>query len=145
MRNFIPEDVCCGLLSESALFAKYAQTHDGFVVFFKKLLVHTRIHTYLTVSPLSCVSCVPASCVLIWFVSCPAVFVWLSMIILCIYSPICSVSVRLVTPGVLVYLSCLVLPCLSELKTVYLSLSSSRVPRSSPLCAPWHWHENRNI
>ncbi len=24
-----------------------------------------------TVSPLSCVSCVPASCVHIWFVSCP--------------------------------------------------------------------------
>ncbi len=56
----------------------------------------------ITVSPLSCVSCVPASCVLIWFVSCPrflwwlvhscpAVFVSLSMIILCIYSPVCSV------------------------------------------------------
>ncbi len=55
----------------------------------------------------SVVSCVPASCVLIWFVSCPrlmwllvnscpAVFVSLSMIYLCIYSPVCSVWVRLV-------------------------------------------------
>ncbi len=62
MRIFLPEDVCCGLLSESALFVKCAQTHDEFVVFFKKLLAHACIHTYLTVSPLSCVSCVPASC-----------------------------------------------------------------------------------
>ncbi len=64
----------------------------------------------ITVSPLSCVSCVPASCVLIWFVSCPrflwllvnscpAVFVSLSMIILCIYSPVCSVWFgQLITP-----------------------------------------------
>ncbi len=34
--------------SESALFAKCAQTHKEFVVVFKKLLVHTRIHAYLT-------------------------------------------------------------------------------------------------
>ncbi len=33
--------------SESALFAKCAQTHEEFIVVFKKLLVHTRIHTYI--------------------------------------------------------------------------------------------------
>ncbi len=33
--------------SESALFAKCAQTHKEFVVVFKKLLVHTCIHTYI--------------------------------------------------------------------------------------------------
>ncbi len=34
--------------SESALFAKCVQTHEEFVVAFKKLLVHTYKHTYLT-------------------------------------------------------------------------------------------------
>ncbi len=34
--------------SESALFAKCAQTHKEFVVVFKKLLVHTRIHAYIS-------------------------------------------------------------------------------------------------
>ncbi len=36
--------------SESALFAKCVQTHEEFVVVFKKLLVHTvhaYIHTYI--------------------------------------------------------------------------------------------------
>ncbi len=33
--------------SESALFAKCAQTQEEFVVVFKKLLVHTCIHTYI--------------------------------------------------------------------------------------------------
>ncbi len=32
--------------SESALFAKCVQTHKEFVVVFKKLLVHTCMHTY---------------------------------------------------------------------------------------------------
>ncbi len=32
--------------SESALLAKCVQTHEEFVVVFKKLLVHTYIHTY---------------------------------------------------------------------------------------------------
>ncbi len=52
--------------------------------------------------------------------SCPAVFVSLSMIILCIYSPVCSDRFRLVyslLPGVPVCvslaLSCPVLPCLA--------------------------------
>ncbi len=54
----------------------------------------------------------------------------ISMIILCSYSPFCSVSVRLSQP-------CLVFSCpaLLKLKTVNLSLSSS--PCSSPLCVPW--------
>ncbi len=74
---------------------------------------------------LSCVSCVPASCVHIWFVSCPrqmwllvnscpGVFMWLSMIYLCIYSPVCSLWFRLVYSLLLVFLvcqPCLVLPC----------------------------------
>ncbi len=34
--------------SESALFAKCVQTHEEFVVVFKKLLVHTYIHTYIS-------------------------------------------------------------------------------------------------
>ncbi len=34
--------------SESALFAKCEQTHEEFVVFFKKLLVHTYIYTYIS-------------------------------------------------------------------------------------------------
>ncbi len=33
--------------SESALFAKCVQTHEEFVVVFKKLLVHTCMHTYI--------------------------------------------------------------------------------------------------
>ncbi len=90
------------------------------------------------------VSCVPASCVHIWFVSCPclmwllvnscpAVFVSLSMIYLCICSPVCSVWFRLVyslLPGVSLALSCPAL--MSPLKTVYLSLPPRlRVPVSS--------------
>ncbi len=78
-----------------------------------------------------CVPCVPASCVLIWFVSCPrlmwllvnlcpAVFVSLSMIYLCIYSPVCSVwfgLVYLLLPGVSESaLLCLAL--MSTLKTI---------------------------
>ncbi len=80
---------------------------------------------------LLCVSCVPASCVHIWFVSCPrlmslwvnscpAVFVSLSVINLCILVHACSVWFCLVylwLPGV----SCLsALPCptLSTLKSI---------------------------
>ncbi len=58
------------------------------------------------VSPLSYVSCVPASCVHIWFVSCPrllwllvnsvpGVCMWLWWLSLCIYSTVCSVRFRL--------------------------------------------------
>ncbi len=56
--------------------------------------------------------------------SCPAVFVSLSMIYLCIYSPVCSVWFRLVNsllPVFPVCKPCLVLPCLalmSSLKTI---------------------------
>ncbi len=66
---------------------------------------------------LLCVSSVPASCVHIWFVSCPrqmwslvnscpAVFVSLSMIYLCIYSPVCWVRFRLVYSLLLVFPVC---------------------------------------
>ncbi len=72
-----------------------------------------------------CVSCVPASCVHIWFVSCPrqmwllvnscpGVFMSLSMIYLCIYSPVCSDRFCLVyslLPVFPVCQPCLVLPC----------------------------------
>ncbi len=83
-------------------------------------------HT-LYVSEFCCVSSVPASCVHIWFVSCPrqmwllvnscpAVFVSLSIINLCIYSPVCSLWFRLVyslLPVFPVCKPCLVLPCLA--------------------------------
>ncbi len=73
------------------------------------------------VSPLSCVSCVPASCVLIWFVSCPcfmslwvkcvpAVFVSLCVNYPVYISPVLWVWFRLVyslLPGVSVSLPCL--------------------------------------
>ncbi len=89
---------------------------------------HIYIYIYIyIVRVLLCVSCVPSSCVHIWFVSCPhqmslwvnscpAVFVWLSMIYLCIYSPVCSVWFRLVyslLPVFPVCEPCLVLPCLA--------------------------------
>ncbi len=86
------------------------------------------------------VSCVPASCVLIWFVSCPrlmwllvnlcpAVFVLLSMIYLCIYSPVCSVWFCLVYSLLPVFPVCQ--PCLVLIKDFYLSLRPRlRVPPS---------------
>ncbi len=39
--------VALAVISESALFAKCVQMHKEFVVVFKKLLVNTRIHTYI--------------------------------------------------------------------------------------------------
>ncbi len=107
------------------------------------------------VSPLSCVSCVPASCVHIWFVSCPRLVWWLNsmslsmfqpclcdyvLITLCILVHACSVWFRLVyslLPRCILSLSpalsCLVLPwCL--IKDYYLSLCPRlRVP-VPPLC-----------
>ncbi len=99
----------------------------------------------LKMSVLCRVSCVPASCVHIWFVSCPrlmwllvnscpAVFVSLSMIYLCIYSPVCSVWFGLfysLLPGVSVHVS---LALMSTLKTVYLSLILVCVFLVSPCC-----------
>ncbi len=96
-----------------------------------------------------CVSCVPPSCVLIWFVycphlmwllvnSCPAVFVSLSMIYLCIYSPVCSVWFRLVYLLLPVFLwVCLALPCLDvSIKDYYFEFNPRlRVPHFSLLCA----------
>ncbi len=82
----------------------------------------------VSVRVLLCVSVVSASCVHIWFVSCPrqmwlsvnscpGVFMWLSMIYLCIYSPVCSLWFRLVYSLLPVFP---VLPCLalSALKTI---------------------------
>ncbi len=102
------------------------------------------------ISPLSCVSCVPASCVLIWFVSCPcflwlsvnscpAVFVSLSMIILCIYSPVYSVWFGLVyslLPGVPVCVS-LALSCpalFGDIKDCHLSYILVSVFLDPPSC-----------
>ncbi len=99
------------------------------------------------VSVLCCVSCVPASCVHIWFVSCPcqmwllvnlcpAVFVSLSMIYLCIYSPVCSVRFRLVYSLLPVFPVCQ--PCLVLIKDYYLSLR----PRLRVLVPPCCVHRD---
>ncbi len=93
----------------------------------------------IRVRVLSCVSCVPASCVHIWFVSCPCFMsLWVKyvpavFVSLCVNYPVYLVPVfwvwfRLVyslLPGVSVHaspaLSCLVLPCpalMSTLKTI---------------------------
>ncbi len=65
----------------------------------------------------------------LWVNYCPAVFVSLSMIILCIYCPVCSAWFHLVYLCVLSTLPCLVLPCLAlpcleSLKTVIWVISS---------------------
>ncbi len=117
----------------SVLFYLYSQlvSTTGKARMFLSCLKGTYSHG---VRPLLCVSCVPASCVLIWFVSCPrflwlwvnscpAVFVSLSMIILCIYSHVCSVWYHLVYSLLPVFLC--VYPALSTLQTLQ-SLSSSR-------------------
>ncbi len=108
----------------------------------------------ISVSPLSCVSCVPASCVHIWFVSCPcfkslwvkyvpAVCMWLCVNYPVYLVPVFWVWFRLVyslLPGVscLSALSCPTMSCLDVIKNYYLSLSPRlRVPVSSLVCAPW--------
>ncbi len=103
----------------------------------------------IIVRVLLCVSCVPASCVHIWFVSCPcfmslwvkyvpAVCMWLCVNYPVYLVPVFWVWFRLVylwLPGV----SCLsALPCLVNIKDYYLSLSHRLcVPVSSLVCAPW--------
>ncbi len=84
---------------------------------------------------LSCVFCVPFSCVLIWFVSCPCLvsllvnscpanYLWLSCVVIVL-------SVQLVFVWSTPYSRCfcvslaLSCPALFELKTVILSLSTS--------------------
>ncbi len=99
-----------------------------------------------------CASSVPASCVHIWFVSCPcfmslwvkyvpAVFVSLSVINLCILVHACSVWCRLVyslLPRCILSLSP-ALSCLDVLIKYYIWVtSSSACPCSSLVCAPWH-------
>ncbi len=105
-----------------------------------------------SVRVLLCVSCVPASCVHIWFVSCPclislwvnscpAVFVSLSVINLCILVHACSVWFRLVylwLPGVSC-LSALSCPALMFIKYYYLSLR----PRLHVLVPPSCVHHDR--
>ncbi len=108
----------------------------------------------MKLSGFCCVSCVPASCVHIWFVSCPCFMsLWVNLcpavcMWLCVNYPVYLVPVfwvwfRLVyslLPGVSVHVS-LALPCLAlfvKIKDYYLSLSPRlRVPVSSLLCAPW--------
>ncbi len=92
-------------------------------------------NTVYIVSPLSCVSCVPASCVHIWFVSCPcfmslwvnlcpAVFMWLCVNYPVYISPVFWVWFRLVyslLPRCI--LPCPALSCLDVfIKYYYLSL-----------------------
>ncbi len=99
------------------------------------------------VSHVSCVCHVFPSSVHIWFVSCPRLMLLLVKYVpavsyyvsdypvhlsSCLFSSCCLVYSLLP-----VFLSVSALPCLI-LKTVNLSLSLSRVPHSSPLCAPWH-------
>ncbi len=68
---------------------------------------------------------------------CPDVFVSLSMIYLCIYSPVCSVWFLLVYSLLPVLPVCQL--CLVLIKDCVLSLRPRlRVPVSSLLCAPWH-------
>ncbi len=72
-----------------------------------------------------------------WVNPCPAVFVSLSMIYLCIYSPVFWVRFGLVYSLLPVFPVCQ--PCLVLIKDYYLSLRPRlRVPVSSLLCAPWH-------
>ncbi len=85
-----------------------------------------------TVSPLSCVSCVPTSCVHIWFVSCPcfmslwvkyvpAVFMWLCVNYPVYISPVFWVWFRLVyslLPVFPVCQPCLALPCLALMSSL---------------------------
>ncbi len=51
------------------LIAVFAHKYKGKMLVF--LLFYFFANKAVCVSPLSCVSCVPASCVHIWFVSCP--------------------------------------------------------------------------
>ncbi len=105
----------------------------------------------LAVRPLSCVSCVPASCFHIWFVSCPR-FMSMSLfgsrcVCVCVIvnylvylSPVCWVPCRLVYSLFPVFLCvCIALSYLDVvIKEYYFEVSPRlRVPRFSLLCAPW--------
>ncbi len=103
------------------------------------------------VRPLSCVSCVPASCFLIWLVSCPrfksllvnsvpGVCVWLWVYYQVYFSPVCWVPCRLVYSLFPVFLCvCIALSYLDVIiKDYYFEVYPRlRVPRFSLLCAPW--------
>ncbi len=103
------------------------------------------------VRPLSCVSCVPASCFLIWLVSCPrfmsllvnsvpGVCVWLWVYYHVYLSPVCWVPCHLVYSVFPVFLCvCITLSTLDVvIKDYYFEVYPRlRVPRFSLLCAPW--------
>ncbi len=103
------------------------------------------------VRPLSCVSCVPASCFHIWFVSCPRFMsLWVySVPGVCVYvivnypvylSPVFWVPFGLVYSLFPVFLCvCIALSTLDVvIKDYYFEVYPRlRVPRSSLLCAPW--------
>ncbi len=114
----------------------------------------------LVLSGLCRVSCVPTSCFLIWFVSCPclmsllvnscpAVFVSLSMIYLCILVHACSVwccLVYLLFPVYPVCESCLVLlcPALMSLLNINLSLYPRLRAPVPPSCVHRDRRPDRN-
>ncbi len=109
------------------------------------------------VRPLSCVSCVPASCFLIWLVSCPhfmsllvnsvpGVCVWLCVYYPVYLSPVCWVPCRLVYSLFPVFLCvCIALSYLDVvIKDYYFEVYPRlRVPRFSLLCAPWQLGGNK--
>ncbi len=113
-------------------------------------MVFPHFFPHVGVRPLSCVSCVPASCFHIWFVSCPRFMsLWVNSVpgvcvIMCLLSGVfksCLLSSMssglLVTPVVPVCL-----PYLDVVnKDYYFELPPRlRVPASSLLCAPWQQH-----
>ncbi len=101
---------------------------------------------HVNVRPLSCVSCVPASCFLIWLVSCPrfmsllvnsvpGVCVWLWVYYHVYLSPVCWVPCGLVYSSLPVFM-CVYLDVV--IKDYYFEVSPRlRVPRLSLQCAPW--------
>ncbi len=103
------------------------------------------------VSPLSCVSCVPVSCVHIWFVSCPCLM-WLLVksvpamfvSLACVFDFL-PVQFRVIWSTryspVFLFVSampCPAQPCLSTLKTIIWVYSSSASSCILLVCAPWH-------
>ncbi len=85
----------------------------------------------VSVSPLSCVSCVPASCVHIWFVSCPCLIRFLVKSVPAVFGSLASVFKFLPVQLHVVWSTCYspvflsasaspcpAQPCLSTLKTI---------------------------
>ncbi len=99
-----------------------------------------------------CVSCVPASCFLIWLVSCPhfksSLVNSVPGVCDCVYyhvylSPVFWVPCRLVYLLFPVFL-CVYLDVV--IKDYYFEVYPRlRVPRFSLLCAPWHWVPEKKL